>query len=370
MIPIYVRNNLEGDLKSWFKAQLPLDHIIFENWIDIPNSLKGIVVIFNPTPEDFNFIDEKSDSELSFVIGSNDFLDLAAKIKKLCSPLKILRILDLQAPLEILGINFRGLLKERKENDLSSMAPILNNIVGTSLGQMHEIKKLHEKLVPLRHEVAKNVSFYSKYAAGSSSGGDFFDFIKVENSLGIFISSSNSYVLSGSILTHFEKFRSLNTLSTKGVKNLIRGISLEAKELVANGEPLSLDFLFLLIDGSNLKARLYNFGKASLISNQGKLVGGNDFPVDISFIETSYSEMKFERGEKIMILSSGVQKNTKGFLGEKKIFDYLKENINDDSKTLMQELFYQMKKDRRGEFLAHDASIILLEVDNNVIISI
>src|SRR5690606_26480195 len=91
-----------------------------------------------------------------------------------------------------------------KMEEVRQLTIKLNSLVSQNLGELHRLKRLHERLVPLRGEKLKGVSIHSKFAAGESAGGEFFDTVARERELLILMASSRSYIASSAILGHFE----------------------------------------------------------------------------------------------------------------------------------------------------------------------
>ena len=72
-----------------------------------------------------------------------------------------------------------------------------------------------------------------------------------------------------------------------------------------------------------------------------------------------------KRSEKVCLLSPGLQKNN-DFIGRKKLVDIM----NLDNRDILDEVFFKLKRNTENDFLQYDSSMILLEVDENAIISI
>src|SRR5690606_21248150 len=99
------------------------------------------------------------------------------------------------------------------------------------LAELHRLKRLHERLVPLRGEKLKGLSIHSKFAAGESAGGEFFDTVAREREVLILLASSRSYIASSAILGHFEDLRAKNSFDLESLEKFVTSLSYELKKL-------------------------------------------------------------------------------------------------------------------------------------------
>ena len=97
-------------------------------------------------------------------------------------------------------------------------------------------------------------------------------------------------------------------------------------------------------------------------------VGGvysNELPLNENSFEEAYFERKIARSEKICLVSPGLQMND-DYIGRKKLLELL----NLGNRDILEEVFFELKRNTKSDFLKHDSSMILLEVDENAIMSI
>ncbi|MEI8347989.1 MAG: hypothetical protein WCG27_11020 [Pseudomonadota bacterium] len=71
-----------------------------------------------------------------------------------------------------------------------------------------------------------------------------------------------------------------------------------------------------------------------------------------------------------MIISPGVRANCGGILGGLELVDFFREQFNKRPSDLFNELFFQLKSNKTGDFLKNDATAIFLGVDKNVIVQV
>ncbi len=255
-----------------------------------------------------------------------------------------------------------------KMGEIKEMSLKLNALVTQNLLELHRLKRLHEKLVPLRSEKLKGISIYSKFAAGESAGGEFFDTVCFEKDVLILMASSRSYVASSAILGHFEDLRNSKNFNEKSLENFIASLSYELKKFQNSEVELTL----LTLDIRSMQVKGFNFGAGTIWQNGKALNQANDLDLNPVFVEKAKIDFKVDRGQQILIRSSGFAKNLEETdLGRnEKWIEFLK---NIDSKSIfekMSELFFKLKKDSKKDFLKTDASVIIIEVDKNAILQV
>jgi hypothetical protein len=258
------------------------------------------------------------------------------------------------------------------KQDLVEVGEKLNDIIQFSLEELQRVKRLHEKVVPMKNDNFKGVQILSKFAAGEGAGGEFFDIVKGEQEVLLLLTNTSSYVASSIILSHFEKLRAYQSFGIERIKKFVVELSSELKnlELLDTKNSDSLQILVAKIDLKKMKIEGFQFGKTELVSSKGHFLSSNEVPLVKEFLESAEFGFDLERGERIVISSPGVRKNCGGFMDNKKYEDFVKERLPLGPRELLNEVYFQLKKKRESDFLQYDASVIYLEVDKNVIIEV
>ncbi|MCK5883163.1 MAG: hypothetical protein KAG61_05700 [Bacteriovoracaceae bacterium] len=297
------------------------------------------------------------------------------KFSKLCSKSNIFGWIDLVAPLEFSDPLFRSIDTKLKERSrmvrLAQLGEELNDLTEHMDKEITRVKKIHENLIPVRSENLKGVEIFSKYAAGEASGGEFFDFYQDGNSVFFILSSSTSYLMSSTIISRLEILKS-TPLSNSSMKEMVAGILEDAHtlEISDHEDRNALDLLTIKIDLISMSIEGHRFGG-------GEIVAKGEVPalplvnkLDVAFIDEAYFEFGMQHSDKLVFLSSGIRHNTDGRIGNSNISDFIKKELANSPKELLNELFFQLKKDRDSDFLKHDASAIYIEVNRNGIFKV
>lgn len=248
----------------------------------------------------------------------------------------------------------------------------LNRVMRLSLSELQRVKKLHEQLVPLRQEKIKGLTLSSKFAAGMSNGGEFFDIVKREGELCVVLTSAQSYVTSSIVLSHFEQLSQIKDLDKESIENFLENLINECRELnlVDREVPELLQFFILKLDMKNLKYFGFSFGDFRFASSVSEFDLSNDYPLNENYFEKAYFSGSLERSQQVTIISPGVARNLNATNNENLIVDLLEDAQESNAKNFLNEVFFQLKKINNAEFLKHDASVLVIEVDPNVIMQI
>jgi len=255
------------------------------------------------------------------------------------------------------------------KQDLIEVSQNLNETVEFTLSELQRIKSIHERLVPVRSDDLKGLQIASKFAAGESSGGEFFDMIKSDQECLLLLTNSKSYVVSSLVLSHFEIFRESKDFSKEMMKSFIKNLNDELSSKEIPEKRKKVDMFVARIDLKKMMIEGYNFGNNELITSDKHAVDANENDMD-GALEESEFEIRMSRGDKLMLLSPGVKSNSNGILSGQNYLNFAKEQVNSAPRQCLDEMFYQLKRFTNTSFLKDDASIIFFEVKPNVIVQV
>ena len=345
------------------------------------SKFKNKIFLIEVFDEDFtqNIISNlklNDDEEIYLVFNSNAISaeDLFAIKKILIENNSIGGWIDTNYEVEFYVPFFRHLLKRQENGEkigkLKNVGKQLEGLVGNTLAELQRVKNIHEQVVPMRNEKMKGVEILSKYSAGEKSGGDFFDIISDKNEFVLLLTTSVSYVVSSVILAHFEVLKKKKSLDDKVIWDLIGDIESELGELGFGKKAEDIQLFVVKFDLKKFTAKGYIFGRFELISNIKGIVTGNDYPVKKVFADKAHIDIPFKRGEKIVLLSPGVRNNFAELVKENDLTCFLRDNFSKSGKALLNELFFNLHKNSREDFLIYDASAIFIEVSKNAIFQV
>lgn len=256
---------------------------------------------------------------------------------------------------------------------LAAMSKELNSLIEKSLNELHRVKKLHEQIVPLREESIKGLKLISKYGAGESSGGDFFDVIKGEGELLLLMTSSSSYVVSSMILSHFDQLREKKRMDRAAMESFLNSVVAEVTKVAQDNPKRKAappQCFIARLDLKRKTAEGFIFGACEFFSNGKVCFSGNDYQINPAFYDRAWFDFRMERGERYMLLSPGVKKNCQEFIDGRPYLSWLRDAMAGESRNMLHEVFYQLKKNRERDFLAYDASVIFIEVDQHALVQV
>lgn len=260
---------------------------------------------------------------------------------------------------------FNNILKSQ----LMTINKELIEIGGGVESQIIRVKKAYEQSSPKRLEKFKGISLFSKYAAGDNMGGEYFDIFTVDNKVFMLVSSTTSYLASSSILQLFADAKKEKEINDEMAKNLMVQIQEEISNL-NNGRKnkVELQIASIIFDVQALEFSGYILGTFQMISSNSERSKSISNLRYESIEELKFSQ-KISRGERIMINSPGFiynwNKKESNFMIEELLMDNKIKSID-----VLDEAFFNLKKDLEEGFLPSDASSILLEVKENVMVQI
>lgn len=282
-------------------------------------------------------------------------------------------LVDFKAPIDFWKPGVMGFLKLQKLQESKELMEIgegLNQLVTQSLQELQRVKKIHEALVPLRKDQIKGLSIMSKFAAGESAGGEFYDVVQGEDEFVVILSHSSSYMASSFALSAFEELREKRSFGLDRIQAFSLGLGQQIKEKLGVRDAESFQLFMARVDMKSLVIEGVNWGHSQLLSSGAFFVGENDLPIDSSFVEKATFQNKLARNEKYVLLSPGLRENCHDLIEGEQLLSFTRRLMSDGPKKMLQEIFYQLKKTRESSFLKYDATSVFIEVGSNVIVQI
>jgi hypothetical protein len=257
----------------------------------------------------------------------------------------------------------------QKKSDLFDIIEQNQQIHQKMQQHLQKIKYLHEKIIPQRVASIRGLSLHSKFSAGEQSGGEFFDILMLNRKLLIFLSSCHNYLLSSLILKQVGYLKKIKEFEIPDIQLFLQQLYHEMIKTFHHPPTLPPLQLFVgLVDTKTLTIEGLNFGLATAFSTEQQSIPTNDYSIHESFHQKAYFHLQLQRGEKIIFLSPGITHNSQGLIHNRPTVNFLQNFLPGPPQETLNELFLQLKKRSPQSFLSHDASAIILEVGQNVLL--
>ena len=262
----------------------------------------------------------------------------------------------------------------KEKQILKSQLITINNELNETMGNVEvellKIKKIYEKKAPRRFKDVKGIQVFSKYSAGENIGGEFFDLYVEGNEAFVVMSSTSSYLSSSMILKLFSDFKKDGLVNEQNMLNFIDDVKSNVIELnKTKKKEIEIHLFVGIVDLKKHIISGYRFGDFSILSSK---VPQSTRPAS-SLIHSELSDClfrkEFQREERILLCSPGFVKNWKK-LNPDFMVEELMMNKSIKPIDILDEAFFQLKKDSKSLFLSYDASAIFMEVQKNAMVEV
>jgi hypothetical protein len=247
---------------------------------------------------------------------------------------------------------FWNLIEDQRklQKHITQFSIELDQVLQNAHQDMIKAKKIHETLVPRRFEEIKGVSFTNKYAVGEG-GGEFYDLIQTPGKIYQVFISSQSYLISSAILGLLAQQKDKSFRPEDFLKS-----ALSEAEIINHSKKKSSEFDILIVelDLQTLTLTSHSESKVefcSLIKGPFNLKNGTQYQI--------------EKGEKVIVFSSGFLFNWREEYPGKDLFEFLETEKRLSTNELMSELFFRLKEGKDTNFLKRDATVVMIEVNRH-----
>ena len=243
---------------------------------------------------------------------------------------------------------------------------VLGDFLARALIDLERIKEAHKKMVPIRSGSTNGINYFAKFASGESSGGEFFNFHNKNLENMFFFMNTDSYAVSNIILSAYEgfDFEKFNLLE---FKKFIGSINLDKVDFSKN----RLELLIASIDRKNLKIEGYNSSSCRFfIDEEIKTSHISLNKNSAENLDEAIFSFKIDRGERLYIVSSGYFRNMEKYYPGFDIDPLIKNAHKLPAGEALNEFFFQLKRKVDGKFPIYDSSVIIIEVDKNVLFQV
>lgn len=325
---------------------------------------------------DFNIVENSSDKgQLSFIATSTISKDILAQINHFILVVRKGDSIDKSffESDKCLGVYFNEKTSEENflniKNAVDGLRAIeeqkqliskLNDVMENLVGQLQGVKDLHQTVAPFRKEKIRGLNITSRFCAGTSTGGEFFDFFKVGADVWLVSLYASSYILIGSFLSLIEDWKSQSSLSIEDIEKILNSKVNEFSEIGRSS-------IFIgKVSISELTLESINIGNHEILSEESVVVSANSYEYPSGF-DLAKDKVKLEKGKSILMLSPGFFKNSNVEISGKNYKEFIKENWDSPNELISELTFQSKKRYDNDEFLPNDQTILMIEVDKNAI---
>ncbi|MDD4973201.1 MAG: hypothetical protein PHY93_02570 [Bacteriovorax sp.] len=267
---------------------------------------------------------------------------------------KIFGFIDLSQEIEyntpILN-NYLNMNFSKQSMKLDKLATDLDRVYEFTKSELVKIKDLHNRFVKVRVDQLKGATLSSKFMAGEKSGGEFFEVIQNDQEILFIQAGSDSYLLSSMILSEIEMLKEKSSTT-----NLQTKLEQFKKVIIhhANENNAELTYCMMILNLKTLQASFTLKGMGYLFY-QGEL---------ISFDQPM--KLKLKPRDRLCVISQGAMKNWE-LLSKISTKKFFMDNEAKVTKDLINEFFFEVSRNKSGNFLVFDALMAVLEIEENVL---
>lgn len=238
---------------------------------------------------------------------------------------------------------------------LDMLASDLDKIYEYTKSELFRVKDLHDRLVKVRVDNLKGISVTSKFMAGEKSGGEFMDMLQTDNHFLFIQAGSDNYLLSSLILSELEILKlSTPTTSVKAQsEHFEKMINHHAAENGAN-----LSYCIINVDLKTLQVDCQFKGNGFLYYDNELI----DFSKPAKF--------RLKPAEKFYLLSQGALKNLAELNPNLSVKNFYKDHADKNTRDLINEFFFEVSRNKTGNFLLYDALMSVIEVEHKTLYQI
>lgn len=248
--------------------------------------------------------------------------------------------------------NYLQLAVSASEVQLDSLASDMDKLYEYTKSELTRVKDLHDRLVKVRTDNFKGVTITSKFMAGEKSGGEFFDILQSDNQILFLMAGTNNYIVSSMILAEMEVLK-MSTPTTTLSSQCEHFEAMIAKHAADNKAELT--YCLATINLKNLTATLNCKGNGNYFFH------GKCLPFE------STIELKLKPGEKFALLSHGAVKNLAELNAKLSPEKFFANNQDKNTKDLINEFFFEVSRNKAGNFLNTDALMAVVELDQKTL---
>lgn len=234
-------------------------------------------------------------------------------------------------------------------------------------------KHLQNKIIPENAIYGDCINVTAKYEPSEFLGGDIFDIFEIDNDhVGIYIADVSGHGVSASMFTMFLRQVMRNRKNKKlSIKETINDLIRNYKELNVDVET----YFTVLYGIYNKSTGIITFVNAGhncypvILRNTNEIeeVDIKGFPICSLISESSHKSVKIKlnKGDRVFLYTDGIveayQNETNQFFGYERVYNLLKDSINQSDEGIISTIYQQVKSFAAGN-IKDDIAMVIFEI--------
>ncbi len=227
----------------------------------------------------------------------------------------------------------------------------LDQVLQSVESELVKTRRIHKSFIPQRVQEIKGLNFLVKYTSGDHGGAEFCDIIEDDDKVFQILISSESYLISSSLLGILNAHKS----KSFDPEDFLRDAWNDVQAINNTKKKKSLvEVLVLEIDLHQLLMKSYGSHKNEIFSTRSGIINLEH--------DGSYQLSKKER---VMVLSSGFLSNWSNLNINQSFQSFVQNHPEIGMQELMTEIFYQIRKESKEMAARRDATLVMMEVNRH-----
>lgn len=255
------------------------------------------------------------------------------------------------------------------ENEVDLITLDVDKMREQILLELSSVKKIYQKIVPIREDQFKELNVSSKFHAGLKGGGEFFDWCSNSTEFFFYLFTTSSYTLTGELSQLFSQFIVEENFDIKSQEQLFRNINVVYQGFLRKKEA-EIDFTFFSVDLKSLQLTGFSTGGTSVFTNNGDFLAPKKNRIN-NLLDESSSKVIYQcqKEDFLYIESLGMQKSKHELLSTKHALD-LNRISQQKTRDYFDEEFLTLQSRSDSDFLPYDSTLVKIEVLKNGIFKV
>lgn len=318
---------------------------------------------------------------LVFVLIKNTNKDLSIIDKNIIKDTTILSpsvagIIDMSSSLEFYFPVLKLFFIHKSGSDerlLMALEKNLEVVLAQTVDDLKKARAIYQKILPVNKISTRGSDLYYRYQAGISGRSEFVEIFQGEKQHLIVTYSTNSHLLSVSLMQELTKFYKKKSFDLNDIKEFMNDFAQIAAKISSSVDNAQVYVLMLILNFNTMKLEGYGCGPFRFASNHEESIRKWVLPQEsIQYLDVNkaYVEYDLSRNERIVILSPGMANELERSIDRGQLRLLIKDLFKQDVEEMINELFYQGKKNGKNGVPNDELTAFIIEVKRNAILQV